>query len=105
MNDINLKAILTPIAAAIAGLLATKLNFLGVDPATWNTIVFTVLSTATALVLGLFTKTTNVLDAAGKTAGTTVITTPANANALPDNKDVIAVTPQIVSAVNAAKQP
>lgn len=103
MNDINLKAILTPIAAAIAGLLATKLNFLGIDQATWNTMIFTILSTATALILGLFTKTSNVLDTAGSQPGTTVVTTAANAAALPNNKDVIVATPQVVTAVNSAK--
>jgi hypothetical protein len=103
MNDINLKAILTPIAAVIAGWLATHLNYLGVDQATWNTMVFTVLGAATTLVLGLFTKTSNVLDTAGAQPGTTVVTTPQNAAALPDNKDVIAVTPEIKRAVEAAK--
>ncbi len=102
MNDINLKSILTPIAAAIAGLLATKLNFLGVDQATWNTMVFTILSAAVALVLGLFTKTSNVLDTAGSQPGTTVVTTAANAAALPNNKDVIAATPEIKAAVQKA---
>lgn len=102
MNDINLKSILTPLAALIAGWIATKLNFLGVDQATWNTMVFSILSGGVAVVLGLFTKTTNILDTAGSQPGTTVVTTSANAAALPDNKDVIAATPEIVRAVNNA---
>lgn len=102
MNDINLKSILTPLAAIIAGWLATKLNFIGIDQATWNSLVFSVLGGIVAAVLGMFTKTTNILDTAGKTDGTTVVTTPANAAALPDNKDVIATTPQIVAAVKNA---
>lgn len=92
MNDINLKAILTPIAAAIAGLLATKLNFLGIDQATWNTMIFTILSTATALVLGLFTKTNNVIDTAGSVQGVKVVAPPEIANALPANNDVVSST-------------
>ncbi len=103
MNDINLTAIITPIAAMIAGLLATHLNFLGIDAATWNTLVFTVLSTATAVVLGWFTKTDKVLDTAGAQPGTVVVTTPQNAAALPANPDVIAATPEIKAAVEAAK--
>jgi hypothetical protein len=103
MNDINLKAILTPLAAIIAGWIATKLNFLGIDQATWNTMVFSILSGGVALVLGLFTKTTNILDTAGAQAGTTVVTTPANAAALPDNKDVIAATPELKRTIEAAK--
>lgn len=102
MNDINLKSILTPLAAIIAGWLATKLNFIGIDQATWNSLVFSVLGGIVAAVLGLFTKTTAVLDTAGSLPGTTVVTTPQNAAALPDNKDVIAATPEIVAAVKKA---
>lgn len=102
MNDIQIKNILTPICGIVATFLASKLNFLGIDQATWMTLVTTIVFTAVAAVLGYFGKTTAVLDTAGKTAGTTVVTTPENAQALPDNKDVIAATPQIVSAVKAA---
>lgn len=105
MNDINLKSILTPIAAIIAGWLATHLNYLGVDQATWNTMVFTILGGIVSVVLGLFTKTTNVLDTAGATPGTTVVTTKLMADALPANPDVIAATPQLVSAINSATPP
>lgn len=103
MNSIQLKNILTPLFGILATFLATKLNFLGMDQATWNTIVSSIGFGAVSLILGIFSKNTNVLDAAGSQPGTTVITTPANAAALPDNKDVIAATPQIVNAVNAAK--
>lgn len=103
MNDINLKAILTPLFGILATFLATKLNFLGMDQATWNTLVSSIGFGAVSLILGLFTKTSNVLDTAGAQVGTTVITTPANAAALPANPDVIAATPQIVNAINAAK--
>ncbi len=102
MNDIQIKNILTPLAGIIAAWIGTKLNFLGIDAATWNTMVFTTLFAAVTGVLGYFGKTTNVLDTAGKLPGTTVVTTPANANALPDNPDVIAATPKIVEAVKAA---
>ena len=98
MNDIQIKNILTPLCGIVATYLASKLNFLGIDQATWMTLVTTIVFTAVAAVLGYFSKTTNVLD----TAGHTVVTTPENAQALPDNKDVIAATPQIVSAVKAA---
>jgi hypothetical protein len=103
MNDINIKAILTPLFGLLATWLATKLNFLGMDQATWNTMVSSVGFGIVAAILGLFTKTTNVLDTAGSQPGTTVVTTPANAAALPANPDVIAVTPQIAAAVNNAK--
>lgn len=103
MNDINLKAILTPLCGIAATWLASKLNFLGIDQATWMTLVTTTVFAGVAAILGIFTKTSNVLDTAGSQPGTVVVTTQANAAALPANPDVIAVTPQIKAAVEAAK--
>lgn len=103
MNDTNIKSILTPIFGLIATYLATKLNFLGVDQATWNTIVASVGFGIVTVILGFFTKTTNLMNTVGAQPGTTVVTTSANAAALPANPDVIAATPAVVQAVNAAK--
>jgi len=103
VNSTNLKAILTPIFGLIATFLATKLNFLNIDQATWNTIVSSIGFGVVTIILGFFTKTTNLMDTVGAQPGTTVVTTPDIANALPNNPDVIAATPQIVSAVKAAK--
>lgn len=103
MNSAQIKTILTPLFGILATFLATKLNFLGMDQATWNTIVSSIGFGVVSIILGVFTKTTTLIDTVGNQPGTTVVTTPANAAALPDNKDVIAVTPQIATAVNAAK--
>jgi len=103
MNSVQIKNVLTPIFGVIATFLATKLNFLGMDQATWNTLVSTIGFAGVSIVLGFFNKTTNLVDVVGNQPGTTVVTTPAIANALPDNKDVIATTPQIASAVKAAQ--
>lgn len=103
MNSTQIKTILTPIFGIVATYLATKLNFLSMDQATWNTLVSSIGFGVVSIILGFFNKTTNLMDTVGKEAGTTVITTPANAAALPDNKDVIAATPQIVNAVRAAQ--
>ncbi len=102
MNSTQIKSILTPLFGLLATYLATKLNFLHIDQATWTTMVSSLGFGAIAIVLGFFNKTTNLMDTVGNQDGTTVVTTPANAAALPDNKDVIAVTPQIASAVRAA---
>ena len=102
MNSTNLKAILTPLFGLLATWLATKLNFLGIDQATWNTIVSSIGFGVVTIILGFFTKTINLMDTVGAQPGTTVVTTPANAAALPANPDVIAATPQIVAAVKAA---
>lgn len=103
MNSTQIKNILTPLFGILATFLATKLNFLGMDQATWNTLVSSIGFGVVSIILGFFNKTTNLMDTVGKQDGTTVVTTPANAAALPDNKDVIAATPQIVNAVRAAQ--
>lgn len=102
MNSIQIKTILTPLFGILATFLATKLNFLGMDQATWNTIVSSIGFGVISIILGFFNKTTSLMDTVGNQPGTTVITTPENAAAIP-NPDVIAATPQIVTAVNNAK--
>lgn len=102
MNDTQLKSILTPIFGLIATYLATKLNFLGVDQTTWDTIVTSVGFGVVTVILGFFNKTTSLMNTVGNQPGTTVVTTPVNAAALPANNDVIAATPAIVAAVKAA---
>lgn len=102
MNSTQIKTILTPLFGILATFLATKLNFLGVDQATWNTIVSSIGFGIVSIILGFFNKTTSLMDTVGSQPGTTVVTTPENAAAVP-NPDVIAATPQIVTAVNNAK--
>lgn len=103
MNSTQIKNVLTPLFGILATYLATKLNFLGMDQATWNTIVSSIGFGIVAIITGVFTKTTNLMDTVGNQPGTTVVTTQENAAAVPANPDVIAATPQIVSAVNNAK--
>lgn len=102
MNSIQLKNILTPLFGILATFLATKLNFLGMDQATWNTLVSSIGFGLVSIILGVFGKTTSLMDTVASQPGTTVVTTAANANAVP-NPDVVAATPQIVTAVNNAK--
>jgi len=105
VNSLQIKNILTPIFGFIATYLASspKLNFLGLDAATWTTMINTIGFGIVAAILGFFNKTTSLMDTVGSQPGTTVVTTPANAAALPANPDVIAATPQVVAAVNTAK--
>jgi hypothetical protein len=100
VNELQIKNILTPIIGIVVTWLASKFPLL--DQATWNTLVSSVVFAIVAVILGFFNRTTNVLDTAGKQPGTTVVTTPQNAAALPNNPDVIAVTPQITAAVKAS---
>jgi len=103
VNGTQIKNILTPIFGLLATFLATKLNFLGMDQATWNTLVSSIGFGIVTIILGFFNKTINLMDTVGAQPGTTVVTTPQNAAALPANPDVIPATPEIVRAVNAAK--
>lgn len=98
--ELMLKNVMTPMIAVAAAWLATKIPF--IDAATWSTWINGFFAAITAGVLAYFNRPSNILDAAGKQAGTTVITTPANAAALPNNPDVIAATPEIVDAVKHA---
>lgn len=103
MTELQIKNILTPIIGIIATWLATKLNFLGLDQATWNTLISSIVFGIVAVVLGYFNRPTNILDAAGSMPNTTVVTTKENADALPANPDVIAATPQVNAAIQQAK--
>lgn len=102
MNGTQIKNILTPLFGLLATWLATKVNFLGIDQATWNTIVSSIGFGVVTIILGFFNKTINLMDTVGSQPGTTVVTTPQNAAALPANPDVIAATPKIAAAVREA---
>lgn len=47
----------------------------------------------------MFSTPQSLMDTVGKLPSTTVVTSKASADALPDNKDVVAVTPEIVAAI------
>jgi hypothetical protein len=98
--ELMLKNVMTPLVAIAAAWLAHKVPF--IDAATWSGWIDTFFAAVTTGVLAYFNRPSNILDAAGKQSGTTVVTTKENADALPANPDVIAATPAIVSAVKAA---
>lgn len=101
MNSIQIKNILTPLVGIIAAWLARQIPF--IDAATWGTLIDSVATAIVLGVLGFFNKTTSLMDTVANQTGTTVVTTTSNATALPANPDVIAATPQIANAINAAK--
>ena len=101
MNSTAIKNILTPLIGIAVAWLASKFPLL--DPATWNTLVTTVVFAVVAVITGIFSKTSNLVNTVGNQPGTTVVTTPAVAASLPDNTSVIASTPAINAAVAAAK--
>jgi len=99
--ELMLKNVMTPLVALAAAWLARKIPF--IDAATWSGWIDGILAAITTGVLAFFNRPSNIIDAAGKQDGTTVVTTPEIANSLPANPDVIASTPQIKAAVSAAK--
>lgn len=99
MNKTQIQNIITPIIGVIAVWLAAKVPLL--DQATWNTLITTVAMAVVSIVLGVINRPTSLMDTVASQPGTTVVTTQANATAIP-NPDVIAVTPEIARAVHNA---
>lgn len=99
--ELMIKNVTTPLIAVLAAWLAKKLPF--IDAATWSGWIDSIFTAITMGVLAYFNRPSNLIDAAGKQAGTTVVTTAEVAKSLPANPDVIAATPQINAAVAAAK--
>lgn len=86
MNQTQVTTTAASIGAFIAGILATKFTFF--DQATWLAIV-TALITIGGAVIAYLTRGTALADTVGKMQGTTVVTTPEIANALPNNTSVL----------------
>ncbi len=93
-------------AAALIGVLAGYAaghGWLGLSISDWTTII-TALATIGAVAWPIIaTRAKSLKDTVGKMPATTVVTDKATADALPNNPDVIAATPQIAAAVKAAK--
>lgn len=99
--ELMLKNISAPLVALLVSWLAKHVPF--IDAATWSNWIDFILTAATTGVLAWFNRPSNLIDAAGKQAGTTVVTTAEVAKALPANPDVIAATPQVSAAISTAK--
>lgn len=101
MNKTMVMNVITPLIASLAILLASKVPLL--DQATWNALISSIAVAAVTAVLAYINRAQSLKDTVGKMDKTTVVTDKASADALPDNPDVIAVTPAIIQAVAAAK--
>lgn len=101
MNKTQLQTTLAPLIAAIAGFLAGKGVF-GLDSATWATILGSIGALGAAIWGAVATRSQALKDTTGGLPNTTVVTDRASAAALPNNPDVVAVTPEIVNAINKA---
>lgn len=98
MNKTQIQTTLAPAIAAIAGFLAGK-GYFGWDAQTWIAIIGGV-ATVGATVWGAIAARDNSLkDTVGGMPKTTVVTDAASAAALPNNPDVVPVTPELAAAI------
>lgn len=102
MNKTQLQTTLAPLVGVLAGYLAGA-HVLNLSAGDWAIVISSVMAAGAVLWPALVTRATSLKDTVGKMPATTVVTDKASAAALPDNPDVVATTPQIANAVNAAK--
>lgn len=101
MNKTQLQTTLAPIVAALAGFLAGKGVF-GLDTTTWITILGGIVAFGATIWGAISTRASALKDTTGGLPNTTVITDKASADALPNNPDVVAATPEIINAIQKA---
>jgi hypothetical protein len=102
MNKTQLQTTAASLVGVAAGYAAGH-GWLGLTVTDWTTILTAVVAAGAVLWPAIVTRAQSLKDTVGKLPATTVVTDKASADALPNNPDVIASTPQITAAVNAAK--
>jgi hypothetical protein len=102
VNKTQIQTTIAPLIAAAAGFLAGKGVF-GFDAATWVSILGAAGALGATVWGAVSARQIALKDTVGSMEHTTVVTTPEDAAALPNNKDVVAATPAIVNAVKAAQ--
>lgn len=100
MNKTQIQTTLAPLVGIMVSWLAHKFPLL--DQATWDTLVNAIIFAGASAFIGWRTSRLALKDTVGEMPHTTVVTDKASANALPNNPDVVAVTPQIVASIKQA---
>ena len=67
-----------------------------------GTVIFGFVSACLAVIATVVSSSQNLKDTVASMPSTTVVTDKVSADALPNNKDVIAATPEIVAAIKKA---
>ena len=98
MNKTQLQTTVAPLIAAAAGYAAGH-GWLALSVGDWTSILTAVLTAGAVLWPALVTRAQSLKDTVGHMDKTTVVTDKASADALPNNKDVVAVTPEIEAAI------
>lgn len=102
MNKTQLQTTAASLVGVLAGYAAGH-GWLGLSTGDWTTILGSVIAAGSVLWPALVTRAQSLKDTVGHMDKTTVVTDPASAAALPDNKDVVAATPEIVAAIKKAQ--
>jgi len=102
MNKTQLQTTVAPLIGVVAGYLAGA-HVLNLSSGDWTIVISSLVGAAAILWPAVATRAQSLKDTVGKMPATTVITDAASANALPDNKDVVAVTPEIATAIKKAQ--
>ena len=100
-NKTQLQTTTAAIVAGAAGYAAGH-GWLGLDVGGWTTILGSLVAVGAVLWPAIVTRAQSLKDTVGSLKNTTVITDKASAAALPNNPDVVAVTPEIAAAIKKA---
>jgi len=101
VNKTQLQTTAASLVGVAAGYAAGH-GWLGLSVGDWTTVIGAIVAAGSVLWPALATRATSLKDTVGGMANTTVVTDRASAEALPDNKDVVAVTPEIAAAIRKA---
>ena len=102
MNKTQLQTTVAPLIGVVAGYLAGA-HVLNLSSGDWTIVISSLVGASAILWPAIVTRAQSLKDTVGKMPATTVVTDAASANALPDNKDVVAVTPEIATAIKKAQ--
>jgi hypothetical protein len=102
MNQTQVQTTAAPLIAVAAGYAAAH-GWLGLGQGDWGTVITALGAAAVVLWPALVTRAQSLKNTVGNMDHTTVVTDKASADALPENKSVVAVTPEIVAAIKKAQ--
>lgn len=102
MNKTQLQTTVAPLIGVIAGYLAGA-HVLNLSSGDWTIVISSLIGAGAILWPAIVTRAQSLKDTVGNLPSTTVVTDRASADALPNNKDVVAVTPEIATAIKKAQ--
>jgi hypothetical protein len=101
MNKTQLQTTAASLIGVLAGYAAGH-GWLGLSASDWTTILTSVVAVGSILWPALATRAQSLKDTVGNMDKTVVVTDKASAEALPNNKSVIAETPELEAAIKKA---